>query len=205
MKDKVLNKGIIFQQETHSSVNDERAWKKDFGSDNLYFAHGRSNSCCVAICFCRDININVVKERKDSQGRILILEVSLNDSIIIFINLYNANTEIEHLKTFDALENLLEDFEILPDKNIIFGGDFNLFFDQDLEASGGTANLKHKSIARIIKLKEKRDLCDIWNIRNEKKRRYTFRKITSLVSYKEDWIIFLFQIPFKSMYQILIF
>ena len=61
-------------------------------------------------------------------------------------------------------------------KNIILGGDFNVFFNLSLEASGGNPVLKKKSIAKLIQLKEKFSLCDIWRFRNPKVKRFTFRQ-----------------------------
>ena len=61
-------------------------------------------------------------------------------------------------------------------KEIVFGGDFNLFFELKLEAQGGNPVLKKKSLAKLIQIKEKFDLCDIWRIRNPNTKRYTFRQ-----------------------------
>ena len=92
------------------------------------------------------------------------------------INLYNANAQADQAKTLNELDAALKGFDICPSKNIIFGGDFNVFFDKSLEAKGGNPSLKLNSIAKFLKLKESMDLIDIWRIRNPKKRRYTFRQ-----------------------------
>ena len=47
-------------------------------------------------------------------------------------------------------------------------GDFSLCFYSKLDAAGGKPTLKRKSLAKITKLKEAYDLCDIWRIRNTK-------------------------------------
>ena len=60
-------------------------------------------------------------------------------------------------------------------KNIVFGGNFNLIFDQKFDASGGNPILKKKSTAKLIEIKETLFLCDIWRTRNPKVRRFTFR------------------------------
>ena len=43
-----------------------------------------------------------------------------------------------------------------------------------MEAKGGNPQLKKSSIAKFLKLKEKLNLVDIWRIRNQKKKKYTF-------------------------------
>ena len=50
-------------------------------------------------------------------------------------------------------------------KGIISGGDFNLSFACRLEMQGGNPVLKKNSFAKLIQLKRKFVLCDIWRIR----------------------------------------
>ena len=64
----------------------------------------------------------------------------------------------------------------INNKNIIPGGNFNMHFDSKLETKGGKPVLKKQSIAKMVELLENFDLCDIWRIRNFKKRRFTFRQ-----------------------------
>ena len=104
----------------------------------------------------------------DNSGRILILDVKIDDLTLILINFYNANTEKEQINTLNTLLNLLKDFDTTG-KHLIFGGDFNLFYNKKLEASGGNPKLKKASIAKLIELNELYNLCDIWRIRNSKK------------------------------------
>ena len=39
-----INCGIYLLQETHSTLGMEPNWKDDWGNENIYFAHGSSNS-----------------------------------------------------------------------------------------------------------------------------------------------------------------
>ena len=71
---------------------------------------------------------------------------------------------------------MLDDMEI-SNKQIVFGGDFNLIFDCKLESNGRNAVLKKKSIAKLIEVNESLNLCDNWKIRNlPKKNCYTFHQ-----------------------------
>ena len=54
----------------------------------------------------------VNKQETDKEGRILILDVSINDSEFILINLYNANTEKEQIDVLNNKFVLLEKFDI---------------------------------------------------------------------------------------------
>ena len=67
-------------------------------------------------------------------GRILVLEVEIEDECFILINLYSPNTETGQLKVLDELQSLLSSFEIDQNKHIVLAGDFNFFLDSGLEA-----------------------------------------------------------------------
>ena len=139
----------------------------------LFFSHGQSNSCGVAIGFIGNASFKVSNKKQDESGRILILDVKVNDNDFLLINLRNANKESEQLNILSSLCNLLDDITDLHCKNIILVRDFNIFFN---EARGGNPKIKHKSVAKIIHIKESLGVCDIWHVRNPKKKRCTFRQ-----------------------------
>ena len=132
----------------------------------------------------------------DNDGRVLILDATINGSDYLLINFYNANTEREQLTAIKNLNNLLKDFEDFHDKKVIFASDFNLIFDKNLESSGGSPLLKKLSLSEIIKLNENFNLCDIWRVRNPHKK--LSDKNISLVLYNEDLIIFSFLTVYRN-------
>ena len=154
-KRKIGPSGILFLQETHSSKEAEVKWSDEF-QGQMFFSHGKTNSCGVLTAFYGLQNLSVNKTVSDNSGRILILDA-----------------KTMQIQTITTLTNLLKEFD-LTDRYLIFAGDFNFFHDKKLEASGGNPKLKKASIAKLMELKETY-LCDIWRIRNTKKRCYTFR------------------------------
>ena len=52
----------------------------------------------------------------------------------------------------------MKKFNITYGKQIVLAGNFNLLFDNNLEAKGGKPILKEKSVARMVELKEVYDL-----------------------------------------------
>ena len=151
----------------------KQKWKEDFHG-KVFFYHGKTNSCGVLIAYFGTEKFTVKKQQTDHSGRILILDVSINDSEYILINLYNANTEKEQIEVLSNLFALLKTFDINPNKHIIMAWDFSLFFNSNLDAAGGNPTLKRKSLAKFIELKEAYDLCDIWRVRNTKVKQFTF-------------------------------
>ena len=72
------------------------------------------------------------------------------------VNLYNANIEKDQLNTINELKEMLKSVSNISAKQIILGGDFNLYFDSLIESQG---RLK-KPIAKMIELKNTFKLCD---------------------------------------------
>ena len=79
-------------QETHSSLNDKKQWKDDFNGP-LFFTHRKANSCGAAIGFCGKNYLDLIDQKSDENGRILIPEAKINDDNFIVINISNSNTE----------------------------------------------------------------------------------------------------------------
>ena len=93
-KDKTGSTGVLFLQETHSSSNREQKWKHDF-KGQAFFSHGKTTSCGVLTAYFGKETFFVKKQETDKEGCILILNVSVNDSEYILINLYSSNNEKE--------------------------------------------------------------------------------------------------------------
>ena len=127
--------------ENYKLVYYEKKWQDEL-KGKLLFSHGHSDSCGVTIGFLGNMNFNVLNKIKDKDGRILILDVQVDDITFLLINLYNANKECEQLNVLTTLCNFFSNITDLHCKNIIFGGDFNVFFDTNYEAQGGNPTLK---------------------------------------------------------------
>ena len=162
-------------QETHSTKENEIRRNDDFNGQKHYF-HGKSNSRGVLIAFFGSIMYTVGKKASYKHGRISIIEALIDDNEFILFNLYNANSENDQVTTFSELTNLSENFDLTKNKSIIFAGDFNLVLDRSLETKGGNPCLKNQFLSKLFHIKEKLNLCDIWQIRNPKVKQYTFRQ-----------------------------
>ena len=91
LKSYVTSNGFVFLQETHSSLKDEKLWIDEF-KGQLFFSHGKTNSCGVAIGFVGKRSLNILNIKRDNLGRILVIEVTIDDSVFKLISIYNANT-----------------------------------------------------------------------------------------------------------------
>ena len=118
------------------------------------------------------------------------MEAPIDDFDFLLINIPNANTEKEQACVLNELTTILSNFENNHNHNVIFAGDFKIFFNALLDAKGGTPTLKNKSINKLIELNETLDLCDTWRIRNPKKRKCTFRQkhLSGIIPRRLDYI-----------------
>ena len=117
--------------------------------------------------------INTISQKS---GRILLNDATIDDTVFVLINIYNANTESEQLETLSDLVSVIDKVRDIQSKNLVLGGDFNVLFDISLESLGGNPSLRKKSIAKSIQINEKSDLWNIWRNRNPKIKCFTFRQ-----------------------------
>ena len=142
---------------------DEKQWSDNFKGKTFYY-HGTTKP------------LEVVETKNDEQGRVLIPDNNICDKEFLLVNLYNANTEKEHLDTLTKLSEMIKSIPNIINKNVTLGGDFSLFFNTSLETQSENSILKKKYLAKITEIKETLDLCDIWRIRKPKSKRFTFHQ-----------------------------
>ena len=186
VKEKVKS-GFCFLQETHSIPQLENKWMQEW-KGKLFFSHGSSNSTGCAIGFSQKFSFNLIKESKDTEGRILILEVKIDEEKFLLINLYNANNETDQLNVLENLLVKLEEHDPDGECKPIFGGDFNLIFDTILDSSGGNPTLKKRSLTKIMKVIEKLDACDIFRVRYPNLKRFTFHRKNPVIQRRLDYL-----------------
>ena len=77
-----------------------------------FFSHEKTKSCGVLVGFYGNINCSVKKKLSDDSGRILLLDVTINGTEYLLINLYNGNTEPEQLNSLESLSKIQKTFRI---------------------------------------------------------------------------------------------
>ena len=98
----------------------------------IFFSHGKTNSCGVAIGYIGNQKVNILNKKPGKYGRILILDildVMVDETNFVLVNIYNPNTKTEQVTNLLDLGKMLETIKHLSDKHIVLAGDFNFFFD----------------------------------------------------------------------------
>ena len=69
------------------------------------------------------------KKKNDKNGRILILDVKVDETNFVLVKIYNSNTETEQVATLHDFDKMLETIKDLYDKHIVLAGGFNFSFE----------------------------------------------------------------------------
>ena len=124
----------------------------------------------------QDQNLVLTNQTTDKNGRLLLIEIIVDNVKFFLINTCNCDTESQQLLTLTKSHKILQNVDDVGNKDIITGGDFNFHFNSKLEAKERKPTLKKKSMGKMIEIVESFKLCDIWRIRNPTKKRFTFRQ-----------------------------
>jgi len=173
---KEQNPDILFLQETHSCKNKSKTWKREWGSD-IIFSHGESNARGVCICFNKNLNYNIIAQKRDKWGRIIVLDIQIGEIRMTLANLYAPNDDLPEF--FNQVFEMIREFD---NEYIVLGGDFNLVFNVDIDKKGGRPVTHEKSKLCLLGWMEELDLVDIWRKKNPSKFKYTWR------SYRKPFI-----------------
>ena len=85
----------------------------------------------------------------DKNGRYLILKATIQNRPIVLVSYYAPNDEGSQIKTLSVMNEIINQLELYPDTAIVWGGDFNLIFDTNLDADGGKPQLKINSLSKM--------------------------------------------------------
>ena len=97
----ILTKCYSFKKRKEKE-KDKKKWNDDF-KGTLFFLHETANCCGVVI----RSKILYSKEKKtDKNGRLLLLEVTIDEQDFVLVNLYNANTEKDQLNIINELQSV---------------------------------------------------------------------------------------------------
>ena len=161
---------IIMLQETHLSEKDVFRIKERWIGQMVHNTYNQKQRG-VCILFSKQFKVQILKEYKDKDGRILIIliHIGTTNQNIILSNIYAPNEE-DPLFFYKVKTALLE----FGDFPIIWGGDFNQVLDTFLDKSNNT-NLKiSKTQEEIQNIGKELGLKDIWRLLNPTTRDYTF-------------------------------
>ena len=157
-------------QETHSTEDTELAYKSDF-KGKVLFSHGRVNCRGVLLGFRPGLQVEVISEVSDPDGRYIVANVCIWGEPITLVVTY-----LEPSMTMPLLENtmqkIVDAIDSFENSRIIFGGDFNSVLDPRLDsnAPSHTADFRGTKLQKFI---DENDFTDVWQAIHPQERHYT--------------------------------
>lgn len=147
---------IIFVQETHWTDEKKSAIEQDWDGD-IIFNHGTQNACGVAILINARLDYQLQHLKRNSHGRVLAIELTIDDTTINLVNIYAPPTHLERRSFFQQLETFLSD----QNENIL-GGDFNCIADPKIDKLGGNPDARQSANKQLLNIMSRFTLYDIW-------------------------------------------
>ena len=123
---------------------------------------------------------------KDENGRFIILDLKVENSHFILVNIYAPNDSTQQVKFFKDLQGLLAPFS---GENIIIGGDFNCPLTSADKMGGRSVHFKQNVINEITKLSSLYSLCEVWRGKNGDKQGFSWRDKTMKVQCRLDYFL----------------
>ena len=168
---KKKNFDIVMLQECYSREDNTSQWEDEWGGKCI-FSHGSKHSKGTMLMFKNGLDLELVNQWVDRDGRYIIVKTVIQGEPFTLINIYAPNTMTEKQIFFNKVKRLLETLDI-NNNNIIVGGDWNTIQDGSLDKKGGRI-LNCQTVTKSYQeLLDQLNLIDIWRIRNPTVSKYT--------------------------------
>ena len=118
------------------------------------------------------VNFKVEKVIPDKQGRFIILKLSLEEKVIVLVNIYAPNNVAQQVSFFKRLNQQLKEF---PQDTTVIGGDSNCAITSNDKRGGITVSKISTVIQEINTLCDLYNLSDVWRILNNGKQCFTWK------------------------------
>ena len=123
---------IILLQETHIYNLSQVTKLETLFNAKGFFSFGGNKSCGVGILFNNNLNVTFLSHRYDSVGRVVSVDVAIDDKDYRFISLYAPTVPKDRLHFLDDVRSFFR-----GRRDIVLGGDFNFVENVVLDKAGG--------------------------------------------------------------------
>ena len=163
---------IMFMQETHSSEKSVFMWESEVGG-RIISSHGETNARGVIILISKRLQrkIKIDKTTKDTEGRWIITDITVDSKSYTLVNVYGPNEDDP-----EYFKKIIYELRNHECTNIVMGGDFNMVMDSDIDSVN--RNPSHQRAREVLlQLCEEFDMIDCWRTLNPQKKLYTWQRM----------------------------
>lgn len=167
---KQFNTDFYFLQECHSLREDRNLWRSQWGLD-MWMSHGSSSSAGVCILL-HGFKGKVLSVDCDPNGRYVCLLIEISNRKIIITNVYGTNQQKENEIFFSQLEkHILLLLNNHPNSYLIFGGDFNMVVDNNIDRWPPKSNNSNSYLKMFM---QRFSLVDSWRETHPSQKSFTW-------------------------------
>ena len=163
-----IHADFLILQETHSTPEVEGIWQNEWGGKAI-FSHGTSAARGVGVFISKKYASSVKNVYKDIEGRIVVLDVDIQEELITIAAIYAPNEDSP--KFFVELGNVLRERQ----EHKIIIGDFNLTLNVELDRENTFCN-NNRAKDELENLNDEFNLRDIWRLHYGEKREFSWFK-----------------------------
>ena len=179
---------IIFLQETYSTPEIITNWKFNWRGEMIY-SHGSNHSRGVLVLIHQQLQFELKNSTIDDKGRFILLEVLVQQSPFVLLNLYAPTKLRDQSVFFHEILSVLQTANFNSECRIIMVGDLNVHLDAVLDNSGGKSEIK-PAVKNIKDTMLANNLIDVWRLRNPQTKLFTWRQKNPLIQRRIDyWLI----------------
>lgn len=174
---------IICLQDTHFTPELETCVETQWGY-KCVFNSFCSSSRGVAVLFNNNFELQLHKEKKDDEGNLLALDLSIDNNRITLVNIYGPNSDCP-----DFYDKVRECFLELDNDFFILCGDFNIALNQTLDTHNYSHVNNPKAREKLLEIMSDLGLIDYYRILNPDKKIFTWRRKTPFKQGRLDYIL----------------
>ena len=178
---------IIFLQETYSTPEIITNWKFNWRGEMIY-SHGSNHSRGVLVLIHQQFQFELKNSIIDDKGRFILLEVLVQESPFLLLNLYAPTKLSDQSVFFHEILSVLQTANFNSECRIIMGGDFNVHLDAVLDNSGGKSEIK-PTVKNIKDIMLTNKIIDVWRLRNPQTKLFTWRQKNPLIQRRIDYCL----------------
>ena len=170
-------------QDTHFIKDLEPYIETQWGYKCVFNSH-TSNSRGVAVLFNNDFKLKLHKEKKDNNGNLLALDLSINEHRVTLINIYGPNTDSPEF--FEAIRDILIDLDNLY---FVICGDYNIALKPDIDTFNYTNINNPKAREKLLEIMEDMKLVHYFRILNPDSKCFTWRRKNPIRQARLDYFL----------------
>lgn len=174
---------IICLQDTHFTPELETCVETQWGY-KCVFNSFCSSSRGGAVLFNNNFELQLHKEKKDDEGNLLALDLSIDNNRITLVNIYGPNSDCP-----DFYDKVRVCFLELDNDFFILFGDFNIALNQTLDTHNYSHVNNPKAREKLLEIMSDLGLIDYYRILNPDKKIFTWRRKTPFKQGRLDYIL----------------